>query len=635
MLHLASCSHYSSSFNDSEHESLIYNLWGTKAEFLNQYPLDQKLIAEYEELIKVEKIVALPVSDYKLWLEKIAQNFSERTKPDSLYRYIGRDLFFKASILEKYGHLEKAEGLFSLLFQHFGITEEALVHHAVLVLKLGELEKARLSLLKAVQLVSESERKIDLAQVWLNISEALGNPQIINDDYLLAMKITKSNPIVCGRYGKVLSEKKQIKEAVSLLEQCLAIKSDGEDKQPLSLELAKIYVQKLEFDKAISILEKYKNLKTIDPDVFLLLGLLYEQQGKYVKQIEVFNSYMQEGGVDNRILERLADYYFEKNLLEKGLVPLGILSDVHPSNINYKYRLAVAHLQMGKFQQTINLLMELKKIGGNSQQISIYLFKAYMGLQQPEKALTHLRLFDADEAIQLEALMLAGDFFTQKMRDIDASQQDHVLEDWNEFLQGFQKVKNTVEWNLQYAMTLELKNEISEAIVHLEKTRTTFELQEYQLYYLASLYETNKQYEKTDAVIKEVLKKNPGFAHAWNFIGYAQLERPNGDYELAKKSILRAIELDPKSPHFRDSLGWFYYKSGLMDKALKELHIAYSLDDQDLTIARHLVQVLVSMKHIDQAREMIKKLSLNFPQENFQDFKNQMNVNLDRIPASE
>ncbi len=630
-----SCSHYSTHSLGNTEGSLVYNLLGTKAAFLEQHQFDHKLITEYEDLVHVEKIVALTVSEYKVWLDTTAKHFAEREKPDSLYRYIGRDLFFKASILEKYGHLEKAEGLFSLLFQHFGVTEEALVHHAVLVLKLGELEKARISLLKAVDLLEDSDRKVDLIQVWLNISEALGKQQILTADYNLAMKLTKSHPSVCARYGKMLNEKKQDKEALAILNKCFNTNLSLADKQPISLELAKIYVQKLKFDEAITILEKYKNQKNVEADIVLLLGLLFEQLGKSTKQIDVFNAYMIDGGVDNRILERLADYYFEKNELNKGLVPLRILSDAHPNNVNYKYRLAVANLQMGQFQQTVNLLMELKNMGGNTAQIGLYLFRAYNGLQQYDKALTHLRLFEADEAIQLEALMLAGDYFTQKIRDSRSDEAVATLTQWNEYLTGFSKVKNTVEWTLQYAMTLEAKNEISSAISLLEKSRETLDFQEFQLYYLASLYESAKSYEKTDALIGEILSKNPNFAHAWNFLGYIQLERPNGDLVIAKKSILRAIDLDPKSPHFRDSLGWFYYKSGMMDQALKELQIAHTLDGNDLTIAKHLVQVLVSLKQVDQAKEMLKRLSQNFPAEDFKDLKTQINVNVDRVPASE
>lgn len=397
---LTSCSQYST-HSLNEEDDLVYNLLGTKAPYLPQNEFDQRLIAEYQELVQVGKIIAIPVADYKEWLNVTAKHFAEREQPDSLYRYIGRDLFFKASILEKYGHLEKAEGLFSLLFQNFGVTEEALVHHAVLVLKLGELDKARISLLKAVELVEDSDRKVDLIQVWLNISEAQSKDTTLTHDYELAMKLTKSHPAVCARYGKMLNDKKQQHEALDLLNKCFDMHASLIEKQPLSLELAKIYVQKLQFDQAIAILEKYKNQKNVDADIVLLLGLLFEQQGKSSKQINVFNSYMQEGGVDNRILERLADYYFEKDFIEKGVVPLRILSDVNPTNANYKLRLAMANLQMGQFQQTVNLLMELKSMGGNNAQIGLYLFRAYSGLHQYDKALSQIRLFDAEESVQL------------------------------------------------------------------------------------------------------------------------------------------------------------------------------------------------------------------------------------------
>lgn len=632
-----SCSHYSinNKYTQSDEHSLIYNLMGTKAEFLNNQIFDQDSISKYEKQVHVEKIISLSIAEYKEWLEVTAKHFVERTKPDSLYRYIGRDLFFKASILEKYGHLEKAEGLFSLLFQHFGVTEEALVHHAVLVLKLGELEKARISLKRAVEIAQEDDRKVDLIQVWLNIAEAIGNTSTLHADFSYAMKMTKSHTTVCARYGKYLNDKKQDSAAITLLKKCLNNTENIESMQPVSLELAKIYIQKLNFDQAFKILERYQSIKNVDADIILLLGLLYEQSGNEKKQLEVLNKYINEGGQDNRILERVADYYFEKNIYDKGLTPLKVLADVNPQNLNYKFRLALANLQLGNYQQTVNLLMELQSMGGNSAQIGLYMFKAYSGLQDFDKALSYLKMFDADEAVQLEALMLVGDYFTQRIRTVADEDKNSILNQWNEFLSGYKKVENTIEWKLQYAMTLEANNQIAEAIDVLEKSKTTLEFQEFQLYYLASLYETLKQYEKTDIILVDILKKNPDFSHAWNFLGYIQLERPQGNLEIAKTSIMKAIELDPKSAHFRDSLGWYFYKVGQWEKALKELQIAHTLDNKDITIAKHLIQVLVSMKQLPLAQDMLKRLSQNFPKEDLREFNSQLKLDLDRSPASE
>lgn len=634
LLFVTGCATHSSFSGTADHEeSLIYNLLGTKAAFLEKHQIDYVAIAEYEQQVQVDKILALPTENYKAWLDQTAKHFVKRSKPDYLYRYIGRDLFFKASILEKYGHLEKAEGLFSLLFQHFDISEETLVHHAVLVLKLGDLEKARLSLLKAIEITHELDRKIDLMQVWLNIAEAIGNPEILIKDFKMAMTSSKNHYSVCARYGKYLQEKNQSSEAIILLNQCLEKQQSSTAKQIVSLELAKIYVQKLQFNKAESILTKFENEKNLETDVILLLGLLHEQSGRVKRQINIYEHYMLSGGVDNRILERLSDYYFQNNSLEKGIGSLKILADSYPSNINYKYRLSVANLQMGNYQQSINLLMELKKMGGNSHQIGLYLYKAYSGLLQHDKALTQLRVFDADEAIQLEALALAGDYFTQKVRTATAEELPTTLKLWNEYLAGYKKVENTLEWKLQMAMTLETSGNVAGAVDVLEKSRETLDFKEFQLYYLASLYENLKQFEKTDQLLSEILKKNPNFAHAWNFLGYVQLERENGNLELAKTCIKRAIALDPQSAHFRDSLGWYHYKTGDWNKALKELQVAYNLDSSDVTIAKHLVQVLVAMKQLEQAQEMVKRLSQNFPSEDFSDLKNQ--INLDRAPASE
>ena len=44
-------------------------------------------------------------------------------------------------------------------------------------------------------------------------------------------------------------------------------------------------------------------------------------------------------------------------------------------------------------------------------------------------------------------------------------------------------------------------------------------------YFLASLYEKKREYEKSYKLVNELIEKDESNAHAWNFIGYSLLER--------------------------------------------------------------------------------------------------------------
>src|SRR5690606_21087806 len=94
-------------------------------------------------------------------------------------------------------------------------------------------------------------------------------------------------------------------------------------------------------------------------------------------------------------------------------------------------------------------------------------------------------------------------------------------------------------------------------------------------YYLANLFEKEKRFEESTALIMGVIESEPKNAHALNFLGYAMLVRGE-EPEKAFEFIQRAHKLSPEDGYIRDSIGWYYYKKGELKKALKEIELAYS-----------------------------------------------------------
>lgn len=273
------------------------------------------------------------------------------------------------------------------------------------------------------------------------------------------------------------------------------------------------------------------------------------------------------------------------------------------------------------------------QLSPNNPKISIYLYAAYRQMGKAKSGIHLLSLFDAEEPVQNQALSLGGDYYSQQVRQASIEERAELLESWKKLLDGFAGLKEKMEWNLQMSMYAESIGDLQAAIRQMEQAKSNVDFGDTHGYYLASLYEANKQFTQADDLLKAVLASNPKFAHGWNFLGYSQLEREDGNLELAKTYIMKAVELDPQSPHFRDSLGWYYYKKGSYSEALKEIQFAYTLNSQDSLIGRHLVHVFMALELKDQAREMLNRLSQYFPAEDWREF--QHNLVLDRSPASE
>ncbi len=171
---------------------------------------------------------------------------------------------------------------------------------------------------------------------------------------------------------------------------------------------------------------------------------------------------------------------------------------------------------------------------------------------------------------------------------------------------------------------------------------------------LASVYETEKEYDGAIAVIKEGLKQNdndvelifrlgvlfdksgdktscidqmkrileinPDHADALNYIGYTYAEQ-GVKLDEAMDLILKAIKLKPDSGYIIDSLGWVYFKKGLYDEAIFRLEESAKLIPDDPTINEHLGDAYLKKKKYQEALKHYKRaLSLEHPgEENVRD----------------
>lgn len=98
-----------------------------------------------------------------------------------------------------------------------------------------------------------------------------------------------------------------------------------------------------------------------------------------------------------------------------------------------------------------------------------------------------------------------------------------------------------------------------------------------------------------------ILDKDPKNAHAWNFLGYSLLVRGE-KMDVAYEYIKKALDISPEDGYIRDSLGWYYYKTGHVKKALSELNFAHKKVPDDIEIMKHLALIHQDLKEFRKAR---------------------------------
>jgi tetratricopeptide (TPR) repeat protein len=123
---------------------------------------------------------------------------------------------------------------------------------------------------------------------------------------------------------------------------------------------------------------------------------------------------------------------------------------------------------------------------------------------------------------------------------------------------------------------------------------------------LGALYDKMGDYDKMVAEMKEVLRLNPDYADALNYLGYSYSDR-GIHLEEALKLIQKAMELKPNMGYITDSLGWIYYKLGDYERAVIELEKANQLTPDDSTITEHLADGYLKLSRVEKAIEFYEK----------------------------
>lgn len=133
-------------------------------------------------------------------------------------------------------------------------------------------------------------------------------------------------------------------------------------------------------------------------------------------------------------------------------------------------------------------------------------------------------------------------------------------------------------------------------------------------FYLATIYSGLKKNELAEKEIKLALKLKPDYHQALNFLGYLYLEQDK-NISQAGELIRKALVFEPDNGAYIDSLGWFYFKRGDYQQALKQLIKASSLVE-DPVIYDHLGDAYFKTKDIANARlNWEKSLNLDPGQE--------------------
>ena len=369
--------------------------------------------------------------------------------------------------------------------------------------------------------------------------------------------------------GQTLLSEEKYPEALTVYQKLADVMPDDAD---VYLRIAQIYRELHQLDKAEENLVKARQYAPGSLEVMYNEAMIYESQGRYDDAIKVLSDAV--SGIKSQ-------------------------SPVLP---NRRRSLAILYQQLGQlyrdaqnYQAAAYTYQELGHLGEEEdRRARLLLMETYRQSKDLPKALLTgkeaLLKYPNDGPLRASYALLLG----------ENQQPDEAVK----LLQG--SLKNNAadrDIYLNIAQVYERARrykEAEDAAHQAEAMPGDPRENEMTWFLLGAIYERQKQFDKAEDEFKRVLNVDPKNAAALNYYGYMLADR-GLRLDEAREMVQRALDQEPFSGAYLDSLGWVYYKQNKLDEAEATLHKAVERESHDPTIRGHLGDVYAKQGKMEQA----------------------------------
>lgn len=540
--------------------------------------------------------------------------------------YLATDLFLKGNMSLLEGDFVTAAELFKHLVQLVPNDEFVQKKYAISLIRVGDLEKSQVVLEKLYQNSREEKVGLILAGVYTGVDKE-------DKARSLYRKILKSNPQsedACVFLSKSYAMSKETKKAVGQLNHCA--KNDPKNGM-YDYYIGKLYIDQGQIAKAMSSFkEAYSRQPELSPAV-VALGILHEENEQHEKAIALYRKHLKKYSADTSILNRIVQLLFLKEKYAEVIPFAEKLSDLEPENLNLKVKLGILYTDAKRYSEAVSVFKDLLVSAPESDKILYYLGAIYQEMKDFQASIEYFNQIPVssglytDSSIQMANMLSALAQGESKWEQPFLTHVNKKIEEFDNMKVEFSIIKSGYFESIgNYKMAME-----TVMVVQDEKSFST-----QHKYYLANLYEKEKRFQESTSLIMGILEKEPKNAHAWNFLGYALLERGEEDLDKAYEYIQTALKISPDDGYIRDSLGWYYYKKGDVKKALSELTAAFKKVPDDIEILKHLAEVYRELKNYSKAKDFLESAlkHARYQSDKHKILATMEEMENDRLPAS-
>jgi len=445
------------------------------------------------------------------------------------------------------------------------------------------------------------------------------------------------NGDVYRHLGRAYFEMEEPEKAIEAYEKFQSIVPDADTGYR---EIANYYYRNKDIGKTIAYVEKALAANPDSADTLNLLGNLYTEQRRVRDAVPVYRKLLDITG-DDGVKHHLAALLFESGQYAESRTLLGEILEADPGNADARIRLGRTLAELEEFEGAIEALQSVDDADPKTRaRAQFHLGLAYKGSRRYAEAVeTFTRLLESTpadtEENQNDRLFYQYHLTTVYLAAGEPERAVGVAE------REFEANPGSARSGIFYADTLadagrtadalavlgrlldehpsetdlylhlsqmHLKEKrYAEALSALERARNAgpgdAETLERLKIQRVAVYERQKDYDRAESLLRELLEANPNHAGALNYFGYMLADR-GIRLDEALGYVSRALEIDPDNGAYLDSLGWAYFKLNDLENAETYLVAAGKKEKDDPVILDHLGDLYYKTGDFGKARDL-------------------------------
>lgn len=391
--------------------------------------------------------------------------------------------------------------------------------------------------------------------------------------------------------GLILLNQKRLVEAEQAVKKGLHYTADS----PIGYYyLGRISIEAGNLDQALSSFDRAISVNPSFEAAYLAQASVHESRQEKDKAIAVLKHYLLQVNPRNRdVRQHLIQLYITTKNYAGGLAELERMLEDNPGDLDAQLRMALIYGEQKEFSKAIALLTDILKAKPAELKVRDYLGYLYEESKDVPKALDtyryniHLDPRFADSHIHLGVLLYRLKQFPEAITHLNEAVRLTPKQPEPHIVLGLAHLQSEQFEQASQAFLEGIRHHPKNADLHFN---------------LGTVYDKLNRFDDLERAMETALSLDPHHADALNYLGYSYAER-GIKIDQALSLTKRAVALKPENGYYVDSLGWAFYKSGLLSEALTEIKRAVSLVGDDPVIYEHLGDIYLSQEKLSDARD--------------------------------